>query len=102
VNDTNTSLSRQEVLEAIYRAVDSVNELRGPDEQLAKSPDLPLLGRGSSLDSLAFTTLVLAAERNIEDLTGVSTELLAAGGADPDALTTVGALTDLVLRRMAE
>ena len=96
-----TLLDRQEVLGAVYRAVDTVNELRTADEQLPKAPELVLFGADSTLDSLAFTTLVLSIERNIEDLAGINLELL---GSDADLaeLRTISAATDLIMRRLAE
>jgi len=101
MSDSTLSLSRQDVLNAVYGALDTLNELRAADEQLTKSPDLVLLGSGSTLDSLAFTTLVLAVERNVEDLAGASIDLLSSA-SDPTALKTVGAIVDLILRRLAE
>lgn len=60
----------------VYGALDVVNGTRSPDEQLPKTPDVPLAGEGGSLDSLALVTLVLAIERGAAAATGVGVSLL--------------------------
>jgi hypothetical protein len=104
MSDSATSIHRQDVLGAVYRAIDAVNGLRPADQQLPKTPDLVLMGAGSTLDSLAFTTLILAIERNVEDLTGTSLDLLGSSAVESGlaALQRIDSLVELILRQLAE
>jgi acyl carrier protein len=104
MSDSTTSTDRREVLEAVYRAIDAVNEQRTAAEQLPKVPSLPLIGKDSALDSLAFMTLVLGIERNVEEATGTPLDLLGSITVDSGTaqLKTVDSLVDLITRRLAE
>lgn len=53
-------------LDIIYAAIDEVNASAGPDEQIAKTTETPLLGSASGVDSLAFVNLVVAIEQEVE------------------------------------
>jgi len=65
----------ENVLAAIYRAVDWINAELPPDRQLSKSPDTHLLGPQSVLDSLHLVSLLINIEREIEDTLGVTLTL---------------------------
>ena len=65
----------ENVLAAIYRAVDWINAELPPDRQLSKTPDTRLLGSQSVLDSLHLVSLLITIEREIEDAIGVSLTL---------------------------
>jgi len=60
------------ILQAIYRAVDSINEQSDPEKQIVKAVETPLYGANSVLDSLRLVSLVVAVEREIEQESGVS------------------------------
>lgn len=98
-----TSVDQREVLEAVYRGIDAVNEQRTVAEQLPKMPTLALMGKDSALDSLAFMTLVLAVERDLEEITGVALDLLSSITAESgsEQLKTVDSLVELIARRLA-
>jgi hypothetical protein len=104
MSDSTTSIHRQDVLAAVYSAIDAVNGLRPADQQLPKAPDLVLMGTESTLDSLAFTTLILAVERNVEDLTGTSLDLFGSSATESGLtqLKRVDSLVELILWRLAE
>ncbi len=56
----------QQVLDAIYNAVDEVNPLLPPGKRVLKLPDAALRGDSSRLDSLGLVNLLLAVERQVE------------------------------------
>src|ERR1700692_1627365 len=59
-----------EILALIYRCIDDINDLRLPDEAIAKRPDVILIGEGGCLDSLALTMLILNIERQASRISG--------------------------------
>ena len=59
----------------IYRAVDWINGGLPADRQLTKTPETPLLGPQSVVDSLALVNLLIAVEREVEDMFGISLTL---------------------------
>lgn len=65
----------QHVLASIYASVDEINALRAPADQVEKSPDTPLTGRESRLDSLGLVNFIVALEQAVEDATGVTVDL---------------------------
>ena len=56
----------QQVLDAIYIAVDEVNLLLPPGKQMKKAAEVALRGDSSPLDSLGLVNLLLAVERQVE------------------------------------
>ncbi len=90
---------RKSVTELVFQAIDAVNELRGPTNQLPKTLDVELFEQNGMLDSLAMTTLALSIERNVESRFGIQVDLLtnlvaAEGGA---LYGTPSAIVDLIL-----
>jgi acyl carrier protein len=65
----------ENVLAAIYRAVDWINDELPTDRQLRKRPDTRLLGSQSVLDSLHLVSLLITIEREVADAIGVSLTL---------------------------
>jgi acyl carrier protein len=61
----------ENILAAIYRAVDWINGELPPDRQLGQAPGTRLLGSQSVLDSLQLVSLIIAIEREVEDTFGV-------------------------------
>lgn len=66
----------ENVLQAIYRAVDYVNGELAHDAQVVKALDTRLYGPGSVLDSLGLVNLVVAIERELEDEFGCAITLV--------------------------
>lgn len=60
---------RQLIDEAIFSAIDVLNAA-DEDTQLSKSPDTPLFGEGSTLDSMKLVSLILDTEAEIGDRFG--------------------------------
>jgi len=65
----------ENILAAIYRAVDWINGELPPDRQLIKAPETRLLGSQSVLDSIHLVSLIVAVEREVEDAFGVAVTL---------------------------
>src|SRR6266513_1082643 len=61
---------------AIYRAVDWINGELRPDRQLIKASETRLLGSQSVLDSMHLVSLIVAIEREVEDIFGVTLTLV--------------------------
>jgi acyl carrier protein len=65
----------QNILAAIYRAVDWINDCLSPDHQLVKAPETRLVGPQSVLDSIQLVSLIVTTEQEIEDAFGVAVTL---------------------------
>jgi acyl carrier protein len=65
----------ENIVAAIYRAVDWINGELPPDRQLIKAPETRLLGSQSVLDSMHLVSLIITIEREVEDAFGVSLTL---------------------------
>ena len=66
----------ENIVAAIYRAVDWINGELPPDRQLIKAPETRLLGSQSALDSMHLVSLVITIEREVEDAFGVALTLV--------------------------
>jgi len=66
----------ENIIAAIYRAVDWINGELPPDRQLIKAPETRLLGSQSALDSMHLVSLVITIEREVEDAFGVALTLV--------------------------
>jgi acyl carrier protein len=65
----------ENIVAAIYRAVDWINGELPTDRQLIKAEETRLLGSESVLDSIQLVTLIVTIEREIEDAFGVALTL---------------------------
>jgi acyl carrier protein len=65
----------ENIVAAIYRAVDWINGELPPDRQLVKAPETRLLGSESALDSMHLVSLIIAIEREVEESFGVELTL---------------------------
>ena len=88
----------EKILNLIYVSLDECNEQLPDEEQLEKSSNTKIFGRGSKLDSLGLVNLIVAVEQNIEDEFDVTITL-----ADERAISqknspfrTIGSLLDYI------
>lgn len=65
----------ERILQAIYRAVDAINEERPRGRALEKSPQTTLFGKGGQLDSLGLVSFIVEVEQQVEEELGVSITL---------------------------
>lgn len=70
--------TRDSIVDLLHRAIDAVNAQLPSARKLAKSPDFPLVGPDSTVESLTLMSLIVDAEERIHDETGV--ELMLADG----------------------
>ena len=66
----------ENVVAAIYRAVDWINGELPLDRQLIKARETRLLGSQSVLDSMHLVSLIVPIEREVEDIFGVMLTLV--------------------------
>lgn len=59
------------IREAVYQAIDELNDILPPQRQLKKSPETVLYDTGGRLDSLELVNLIVTTEQNIEDEFGL-------------------------------
>jgi acyl carrier protein len=93
-----------DVLEAIYKALRSLNEERGKDEQVVITPHTCLFGEGSVLDSLSLVSVIVDVETLVSDKFGKAVSLTddRAMSRDPVPFTDVSALKAYLLELLAE
>jgi acyl carrier protein len=68
-------INSENIVAAVYRAVDWINGELQPDRQLIKAPETRLVGSESVLDSMHLVSLIVAIEREVEDGFGVALTL---------------------------
>ena len=86
-----------DVTSAVFRAVERVNEVLAPSQQLAPSRDSLLLEDGTKLDSLAVINVLLSVEDEIRDTFGREITLTGEesdGDIRPESLRTIGTLIE--------
>lgn len=84
--------------QAIFKAIDALNQARAPEARIEKSPVTALMGEADGLDSLGLVNLIVAVEEEIEEEFGVTISLAdekARTQAD-NPLRTVGSLAAYV------
>jgi acyl carrier protein len=65
----------ENILAAIYRAVDWINDELPAHRKLIKAPETRLLGPESVLDSMQLVSLIVMIEREVEDAFGFAVTL---------------------------
>lgn len=63
------------ILNAVYAAIDEINQQLPAGKRLSKTPDTLLYTKGGVLDSLGFVNLILAVEDSIADEFGMSVSM---------------------------
>lgn len=66
-----SELSYEAALEGVRAAVTEINDFRGDEQALSLDEDAVLFGDGSALDSVGLVQVVMAAEAQLADLTGL-------------------------------
>jgi len=94
----------EKIIQAIFRAVDEVNQELPEGQRLKKSLDTVLFGRSGVLDSVGLVNLIVAAEEKIEEEFGSTITI-----ADERAMSqknspfrTIGTLVDYVSSLLEE
>ena len=92
------------VLDVIYKALKSLNQERGPTEQISVGPDTCLFGDGSALDSLSLVSVIVDLEMLVSDQFGKTISLTddRAMSRNPVPFSNVTALKAYLLELLAE
>ena len=92
------------VVEAINSAVDDLNEVLDPEERLAKSPDVALIGKDARVDSLGLVNLIVLVEEKIQQRFGVGITLVdeRAMSLSKSPFRTLGSLAEFVEEQLAD
>lgn len=59
-------ISRDRIIDAVYRAIDEVNEALAPPSRVEKSLGTALMGEDGTLDSLGIVNLAVTLEEKVE------------------------------------
>ena len=97
-------INNEKVIQAIFDAIDEINEQYPEEQRLTKSADTVLFGESGKLDSLGLVNLVVATEQRLEEIFDVSLTL-----ADEKAMSqknspfrTVGTLAEYISNLLKE
>ncbi len=63
-------LSKESIQSTIFNALKSINEERGPEEQILINADTRLFGTDAVLDSLSLVSVIVDVEAAISDASG--------------------------------
>jgi acyl carrier protein len=91
----------QSVEEALFSAVDLLNETLAPSQQLAKSRDTILVDSGGKLDSIAVVNLLVFLEDEVASHFGRELDLVGADPFESEDLKTVGSVCDALCRKLS-
>ena len=92
-------VSRNEVAEreayervetAVYRAIDTLNEMLAPTQRLARSRNTVLVESDGSVDSMALVNLIVFIEDELAQALGEQLDLTGADAFAPEDLASVG------------
>ena len=86
------------ITRAVHEAIREVNELLPQSHAVPEAPDTVLIGKSSKLDSMGLINLMLAVEKNVEQLLRKEISLVGGMGKSEaeSPLRTVGTLRDYV------
>jgi acyl carrier protein len=97
-------MDTEKITQAIFDAIDEINEQLSDEQKLIKSPDLVLYGDAGTLDSIGLVNLTVATEQRLEEIFEISLTL-----ADEKAMSqrnspfrTVETLTLYISKLLAE
>lgn len=92
--------NRTQVANAIFAAVEELNEMLPEDEQLARDESAALTGDNAVIKSLSLANLMVGIEEQVDEVLGESVSLI--GGdplpENPSPLETLGTMIDYVVQ----
>ena len=94
--------AQERVLQALFCAIDDVNEMADPEQALEKSPKTMILGPMAVLDSMGYINLIAAVEERIELEFARKLGLVRVRGLAADGTMTVGSLASSIARILEE
>ena len=94
--------SRDNVVDAVFAAVDELNEMLPDNEQLARDESAALTGEGATIKSMSLANLMVGIEEQLDERFDASIALV--GGdplpENPSPLETLGTMIDYVTTLM--
>jgi hypothetical protein len=92
------------VLDAVYLAIDRLNETMPPDRRVPRDPTAQLAGAGGHLDSLGVVNLIVETEQVIEERFGTYVNLgdERAAAQPENPLGSVAALAEYIRTRLRD
>lgn len=87
--------TRDQVAQAVFTAVDRLNELLPAQEELPKDETVPISGSDGQLSSLHLANLIVLTEEQL-DSAGRPVSLLGRVVGTPSALATLGSFIDYI------
>ena len=92
------------VVAAINSAIDDLNEVLAPDERLAKSAEVALIGQDARLDSLGLVNLIVLVEEKIQQQFGIGITLVdeRAMSQSKSPFRTLGTLAEFVQEQLTD
>lgn len=95
---------KEQLIPVIYQAIDEVNAVLPPEQQLEKSIHTVLFGQSGKLDSLGLVNLIVTTEQKVQENFGIAITL-----ADEKAMSqknspfrTVESLAEYIPKILAE
>lgn len=91
-------MKREKILEAIFKAVESANIMLLPDQQLKKTEETTLFGKGGALDSMALVSFIVDVEQILQSEQGLVVQLTSekAMAQERSPFRTIGSLADFI------
>jgi acyl carrier protein len=96
-----SSITREVVSAAIFRAVDTLNETLAKTQQVKKGGDTVLIDSEGSLDSMALVNLIVFVEDELAQALGRQLDLTGANSFQEQDLKTLGSMTEALCRKLA-
>jgi acyl carrier protein len=90
-------LSKGNILQTIFGAVDEINKMLAEEERLEKLPNTLLTGDGGSLTSLGLINFIVEVEGRIQKDFGLELNLVEALEAPEEPLKSIGRLAEFVV-----
>jgi acyl carrier protein len=98
-------MEREQIRNAIFRAIDRVNELSLDESALVNGEADVLVGEGAALDSMGFVNFVVAVEEEMAPISDQSVDLvqiLNPPNTNGTQVSTVGQLIDFLYRSLQQ
>lgn len=100
----NANVNYEKILNAIYGAIDTLNDSLPKDRKIVKSPQAGLFDSSGAVDSLGLTLLIVGLEQRIEDELGVRVILVSGDvlSQENSPFNNVGTLANYISKLVAE
>ena len=91
---------RSQILEAVYIAVANTNQALPDDGKIVPKETSLINGARSKLDSLAFVSLMVSIEQEVESVAGSCPSLVEVFSDPASEISTLGEIVDFIVNRV--